>query len=199
MLTPRSALLLMLCCLLVGALRADDPETIAGRTVEQYAAQIDDGDRVVRLRAVKSLGAFGASAAVPLRRALEHEDAAVRYTAAVHLGRIGGPPLSEAKPSLEKLAGDESSMAVQMAASYALCRVGMIDQHLPLLVDALTFPERGTACSAAELIGAIGPDAADAIEPLEQVYQRNRPGVKGGDYHIGGAANNALRKIRDSE
>ena len=72
-------------------------------------------------------------------------------------------------------------------------------EDLPLLVETLAYPERGTACSAAELIGRIGPDAAAAIAPLEAAYSKHRPGAKGGDYHIGGAALNALRKLRPTQ
>ena len=184
--------------LLMASVFAADPPTVAGRTVQQYADDLDHEDRVVRLRAVKSLGVFGASAAEPLRQALDHQDAAVRYTAAVHLGRIGGETLKASRKRLQQLAGDETSFAVQMAASFALCRIGLVEEHLPLLIEGLAFPERGTSCSAAELIGQLGPAAAAASEPLQQTYERHRPGVKGGDYHIGGAAKNALRKVQPS-
>ena len=172
------------------------PRAIAGRSIEDYAAELNDENRVVRLRAVRSLGAFGAAAGDTLRGALTHEDAAVRYIAAEHLGRIGGKPLEQAKPQLTKLASDKSSLAVQLAASFALCRAGLVDEHLPLLINTLRYPERGTACSAAELIGNIGPPAAAATKPLQELHEQNRFGVKGGDYHIGGAAMNALRKLR---
>jgi hypothetical protein len=174
----------------------DSPRLIAGRSIAEYTADIDDSDRVVRLRAIKSLGAFGAPAGAALRDALDHGDAAVRYTAAVQLGRIGGDPLQLAEKRLTELASDPSSHAVRMAASYALCESGKVSEYLPLLVDSLDDVERGMACSAAELIGRLGP-AAQAAEPaLETTYQKHRPGASGGDYHIGGAAMNALRKIR---
>ena len=181
---------------------ADNPQTdtatvaIAGQTIDGYAAKLNDANRVVRLRAARSLGAFGAAAGDAVRESLAHDDAAVRYIAAENLGRIGGKPLEQAKARLTELANDETSLAVRLAASFALCRAGSIEQHLPLLIETLRYPERGTACSAAELIGNIGPAAAAAIEPLEEVHEKNRPGAKGGDYHVGGAAMNALRKLR---
>ncbi|NND97994.1 MAG: HEAT repeat domain-containing protein [Pirellulaceae bacterium] len=171
-------------------------DQVAGRTVEQYASELDDPNRVVRLRAVKSLGAFGPSAGDALQKALDHDDHAVQYTAAVHLGRIGGPPLNDATERLTELAKQKDSQAVRIAASYALCRGGQIDPYLSVLTDALSYPDRGTVCSTAELLGMLGATAKAAIDPLDAVYQTNKPGVKGGDYHIGGAANNALRKIR---
>jgi HEAT repeat protein len=175
------------------------PGAIAGQTIDDYAAKLDDANRVVRLRAVRSLGAFGAAAGDALRESLGHDDAAVRYIAAENLGRIGGKPLEQAKAPLTELAKDETSLAVRLAASFALCRAGLVDQHLPLLIETLRYPERGTVCSAAELIGNIGPSAAAAIKPLEVVHEKNRPGVKGGDYHIGGATMNALRKLRGQQ
>lgn len=175
---------------------ADDENRIAGKSVDDYSAQLDDDDRVVRLRAARSLGAFGASAGAALRESLDHKDAAIRYIAAVHLGNIGGKSLEQSTARLRVLASDSDSLAVRMAASYSLCRAGQVEKHLPVLIEALEYPERGTACSAAELIGAVGPDAAAAIGALQAVYEKNKPGAKGGDYHRGGAAMNALRKIR---
>lgn len=192
---PLAALITSLSLPVAG--RAESPAKVAGRTVEQYADQLSDSDRVVRLRAAKSLGAFGAAAGRPLRKALGHDEPAVRYTAAVHLGRIGGEPLEAATERLSELAKDKSSKAVQMAASFALCRCGeqRMEEHLPLLIERLDYPERGMACSAAMLIGDLGPAAKAAVEPLQATYEANRPGSPG-DYHLGGAAKNALRKIQ---
>lgn len=172
------------------------PSTIAGQTIDDYAAELNHDNRVVRLRAARSLGAFGIAAGDILRESLANDDAAVRYIAAENLGRIGGKPLEQAKGQLTELAKDETSLAVRLAASYALCRAGLVEQHLPLLIETVGYPERGTACSAAELIGNIGPSAATAIPTLEDVYEKNRPGAKGGDYHVGGAAMNAIKKLR---
>ena len=178
------------------AVTAEAPATVAGRSLEQYAELLNDPDRVVRLRAMRSLAPLGEQAGVVIARGLDHDDNAMRYLAAVQLGQIGGKPLDRAAERLSELADDERSLAVRMAASYALCELGRVDQHLPLLVESLQYPERGMACSAAELIGRLGPQAKAAIGALEAAYAKHRPGAKGGDYHIGGAALNALRQIR---
>lgn len=175
---------------------AESPRTVAGRSLDQYTLQLSDPDRIVRLRAVRSLGAFGEAAGDALLGGLGHDDPAVRYIAAVQTGRIGGPPLQRAQHVLQELASDESSLAVRLAASFALCRLGEIDQHLPLLTESLGHPARGTACSAAELLGRIGPPAAPAVDALIATIEANRPGSRRGDYHLGGAAMNALRSIR---
>jgi hypothetical protein len=171
-------------------------ETIAGRTVDQYAEQLASENRVVRLRAVKSLGAFGEAAGPALKSALTHDDRAVAYTAAVHLGRIRGEPLKLSVEELTQLAENKESLALRLAGAFALCRAGQIEKRLSVLIDALSYPDRGTACSAAELIGMLGNEAEAAIEPLEKVFAKNDPAKRNGDYHIGGAAKNAIRKIR---
>ncbi len=184
-----------------GPARADDAEKpvreVAGRTLQQHAERLDDSERTVRLRALRSLAPFGAPAADAIARCLGHEDAAMRYVAAVSLGDLGSDAVSKSKSGLERLIGDERSLAVQTAAAYALCqsdREEDLQKYLPVLIEGLNHPERGMACGTAELIGKLGPKAVAAASELEKVYASNRPGGKG-DYHIGGAAKNALRKL----
>ncbi|MGV3486469.1 MAG: HEAT repeat domain-containing protein [Planctomycetaceae bacterium] len=177
--------------------RADEPLKIAGRELPHYQAQLDSDNRVVRLAAAKTLGAFGEAAGPALLTALKHEDPAVRYTAAVHLGRIGGKHLKKANEALLKMRHDASSLAAQQAAAFALCRAGSLDGHLSLLIERLSYPERGMACSAAELLGMIGPPASPALETLEKVKQDN-PATGKGDYHLGGAAGHAIDKIQSA-
>ena len=187
----------------------DQPQTVAGQTLESLTPQLSDSDRVIRLRAAHSLGSLAhlnketgsenATFTQVMIDALDHDDAAVQYIIAEQLGLIGGEALQKAKPKLEKLVTAKESLGSQMAASFALCRAGDPAVHLPLLIDALEHPERGVVCSAAALIGKIGPNAKDAIPALEAVVEKHRAGVKGGDYHRGGAAMNALRKIRATE
>lgn len=178
---------------------AQSATTVAGRSIEQCVAQLKSTDRVERLRAVRTLGAFGESAGESLGASLDHDDAAVRYLAAVQLGRIGGESLQASRERLQQLAADEASIAVRIAASFALCRSGDVDGHLPFLITSLQHPVRGICCSAAELIGQLGPDASQAVTALEATVEANRPGTRRGDSHLGGAAMNALRKIRGQE
>ena len=172
--------------------------TVAGRTLDQYVQQLADSNRVVRLRAIRSLEPFGAAAAEPLRDVLDHSDPAMRYVAAAALGRLGGTSLEESTERLSDLAQGDSSDAVQLAAAYALCEAGRGEQHLTLLIERLRHPSRAMACSAAEFLGALGDDAQAAVQPLRQVSHANRPGGSG-DYHIGGAAKNALRQIEAAQ
>jgi len=182
----------------ISCLVADESQSIAGHDLSHYQSQLHDGNRVVRLRAVKSLGAFEKEAGPALIEALKHDDAGVRYIAAVHLGRIGGDTLNSSVDLLTKLRGDHSSVAVQQAAAFSLCRAGMVDEYLPFLMERLAYPERAMACSAAELIGMIGPPAVAAVDVLEQVKRDNPPAGKG-DYHLGGVAGHALKKIKSDQ
>ena len=186
---------------------------IAGMTIADCQKDLGSDDRVKRTRAIRTLGVFDQAAGQTLRMALEHDDPAVRYLAATNLGRIGGESLAQSVVILKELvshgqhppndtpnSGRETHPqpdAVRLAAAYALCEFGLSDQYLKILTAAGSFPDRGTACSAADLIGRIGPEAAAAKATLEVAYEKNKPGVKGGDYHVGGAAMNALRKIRN--
>lgn len=183
-----------LLCAAMPLAQAETP-TVAGLTLQECVALLDDEDRTVRCRAVRTLGGFEQDAAKPLATALTHADAAVRYLAAVQLGRIGGDGLQAAAEELEKLVGDERSRAVQMAAAYALCRSGKLDAPLDLLIARLEDDERGMACSAAELIGELGPAAARAVPALEQARDDDRPG-RNGVYHVDRAAAHALRKVQ---
>ena len=168
---------------------------LAGKTIEEYSQALDDSDRTVRLRAARSLTVMGQAAGATLIEALKSDDPAVRYIAAAGLGRIGGKSLEQSSDSLEALVVDSRSHAVQMAAAFALCRFGKTSEYHSVLVDAMSSPDRGTVCAAAELLAEIGPAAKEAIASLKKIHAKNEPGVKGGDYHIGGAAMNALRKI----
>ena len=201
--TALRAFVLLLSMFVGLQLLAEESALVAGHELSYYESQISSDNRVVRLRAVKTLGAFGDEAGPALLSALTNEDPAVRYTAAVHLGRIGGKSLDNAIDPLRKLRGDEASLAVQQAAAFALCRAGKLDGNLSLLIERLAYPERSMALSAAELIGMIGPPAIAAAEALEQVVRDNPPGgtppppeSKKSDYHLGGAAGHALRKIK---
>ena len=66
------------------------------------------------------------------------------------------------------------------------------------MIKTLDYPERGMACASAFLIGQIGPPAIEATAALEKTLDANRPGTQGGDYHLGGEAINALRKLKAS-
>ena len=193
--TKTKTLLLFLIGTLLGSQVQGNEPLIAGRTLDQWAEMTTDANRVVRLRAVKTLGAFGAPAKDALSDALSSPDAAVRYTAAVHLGRVAAKELNEtALTTLQRLAADETQPAVQMAAAFALFKNNSNPQHMSLLINRLDYPERGMSCSAAEMLGMLGEDATAAVPALEKTFNKHGKNSEG-DYHRGKAAQNALRKI----
>ena len=177
-------------------------QVIAGKNLAEYSAELSSENRIVRLRAAKSLIAFAAPAIPSLRETLEHDDAAMRYVAAVGLGDLTQSDDDEKEPErllqLREMVAGDSSAAVQMAAAYAICKYGDVQAGLPILVDRLRNEERGMVCSAAELLGKLGADAKDATAVLQEVFANNDPAKRNGDYHKGGAAKKALRMIRDS-
>jgi HEAT repeats len=184
-------------------------ERVAGRTLPEWAGQLESGNRVVRLRAAATLSAFGIEAVPALTGALSHADPAVRYWAAYGLGTVAPDrePRSREEPSaadpfepaIEPLRNmlDEKSVGVRMASAFALCRLGRLDEGLPHLTRALEHPERGVSNTAADLLARVGPPARSAIPALEMAIERNQRGRPGGDYHIAGMAREAIRRIRD--
>ena len=168
---------------------------VAGKTAAEYTALLNSPQREVRLRAARSLARFGDQTAPQLRKTLSHSDPAMRYIAAEALGDLGGDSLLESIDQLTELQQNDEMHSVRLAASYALCRAGKLDRPLQFMIKTLDYPERGMACASAFLIGQIGPSAIEAKAALEKTLDANRPGTKGGDYHLGGEAINALRKL----
>ena len=174
---------------------AETVERVAGRTLSEYSELLQSPKREVRLRAARSLTRFGHRAADPLTATLSHTDPGMRYIAAEALGDLAGKSVQAAAKKLREVQEQDPMHSVRLAASYALCRAGELKDPLQFMIKTLDYPERGMACSAAFLIGQIGPPAIAAKEALEETLKANRPGTKGGDYHLGGEVINALRKI----
>lgn len=169
-------------------LRADDgANTVAGRTQAEWSAELQSQSPVVRRRAVLSLGVFGKHAVPELAKALSHDDPVVRYWAASALGDLG----DDAKPALESLRKlhAEKSLGVRIAAGYALCRIGQVEEGLPSLLEGLKSETRGVWNSSADFLARIGPPAKAAIPVLEA------EGKRGAD-HIADICNEALLRIR---
>ena len=130
-------------------------EVVAGRSLAEWSAELRSSSPVVRRRAVLSLGAFGKSAVPELTKVLSHEDAVVRYWAASELGDLG----DDAKLAVEPLRRvlEEKSIGVRIAAAYALCRIGQVEEGLPTLLEGLKYDERGVWNSSADFLARIGP------------------------------------------
>lgn len=165
-------------------------DVVAGRSQSEWSADLRSPSPVVRRRAVLSLGAFGKTAVPELAKALAHEDAVVRYWAASALGDLGGDAKSALEP-LRRVHG-EKSIGVRIAAAYAMCRIGQVEEALPTLLEGLKHDARGVWNSSADFLARIGPPAIGAIPTLEQ------EGKRGAD-HIADICNEALRRIRGAD
>ena len=166
---------------------ADSINVVAGRSLADWSAELQSSSPVARRRAVLSVGAFGKNAVPVLTKALSHDDEVVRYWAASELGDLGDDAKS-AVEALRKLLG-EKSIGVRIAAGYALCRIGQVEEGLPTLLEGLKHNERGVWNSSADFLARIGPPAKAAIPTLEEAG-------KGGADHIADISNEALWRIR---
>lgn len=100
---------------------ADSFLPLLGADPRMLAARLGDDRRIVRLLAAKALGQSAQAAAAPiLREALSHDDPAVRYWAATHLGILRD---GESAGPLAALAEKDSEGIVRLAASAALYRI----------------------------------------------------------------------------
>lgn len=169
-------------------------QSVAGRNLKEWAADLKSPNEFIRLRAAKSLLPFGKSAVPALCEALGDKHVGVQYWAASHLGSIGVASPSATRTLMQMESGKNPALA--MAAAFALCRLEKSDKHLKVLVARLEYPQRGMACAAAEFLGKVGPPAKSAVPALVATHTRhNKKKGPGVDYHVRGACQNALRLI----
>ncbi len=199
----------MQAALLIGSLlfgapvepQAKPVTQVAGRALKAWTADLDSPNEFVRLRAAKSLLAFGKPAIPSLVKALGDKNVGVQYWAASHLGDLQTAPKEAVKMLRQFESGKNDALA--MVAAYALCQIEKPGDHIKLLMSRLEYPERGMACCAAEFLGRLGPKGKPAVAALEAAYHRNNrkpgePGKATADYHIRGTSQNALRHILGS-
>ena len=179
--------------LLAGLLAIECPaaaqKSVAGRSLSEWSADLAAKSRTRRLRAALTLPSFGADAVKPLVRALQHDDPAVVYWAASGLGDLAhkSAATKRVRKRLQALLGHKT-IGVRLSAAYALVRLGETEAGVGVLAKGLTHPHRGVACTAADFLARVGPPAADAVPSL-------RVAARHMDYHVKGAANEALKRI----
>jgi N-sulfoglucosamine sulfohydrolase len=165
------------------------PKQVAGRAPSSWAKDLESKNQTRRLRAARTMAIFGEAAIPQLTTMLAHQDPSIRYWAASHLGDLDKAGAT-ANAQLRKNRGDEL-FSVRMATAYALSRTDSPKGNLEILIAGLHTPERGTAASAADFLGRIGTAASKAIPELEKTYAKHK------DYHVRGAAKNALRFVKN--
>lgn len=127
----------------------------------------EGGDALVeRLRHVATLAGSGDTSAAPeLAAALDNDDAAVRYWAAIGLGNL--PELAAASgEQLTARLGDESA-AVRVAAARALARLGRDEQSLQVLTQELASQQQWVRLQAALVLDELDEKARDAVPALQ--------------------------------
>ena len=144
-----------------------------GKSLSDWAILLDGEDRHDRLSAVRAIGeaarrnpADAASTAV-LRRALSHEDSAVRHWAVRSVGSLGDAASAFEQDLRARLADD--AIDVRIWAAQALCRLGKPEEALPVLARALSDTNGGTRLHAAHALEALGEDARPVVEALRGV------------------------------
>jgi|GEM_PF-4612150 len=174
------------------------PRQIAGRTLQQWAQDLDDSNEIVQARAAKMLGLFGAQAVPVLKQCLNHSSEAVRYWACSHLGDLAPRGDQTLVERLNQLKNDAKHPACALAAAYALCRIEGPKGHIQLLIQRLDHGEPGMAIAACDFLGRLGPQAKAAVPALERTartfYAKVRRHIHR-VYHVDRAAENALRQI----
>lgn len=169
---------------LVG-LGAESPDavTVIGRS-------LTDQDKGVRLEAVRGLGKLGASAwrvAPELGKVARGPNKEVQKAAVLSLGKIG-PKAIAAVPDLIALLHNED---LHDDAARTLVKIGKAS--VSALVDALDgVKDFKMRVEIINLLGEIGPDAEEAIEPLKAIINDTSSSVVPG---VRTAATKALQKI----
>lgn len=137
-------------------------EEFLGRNAVQWTEVLSADDQLDRLAAAKALGVLKATQ--PLNDALKHDDPVIRYWAAIELGR--GGQLDEL--SNLKIALEDSTPYVRVAAAEALCHLGQPEMGVPVLVTSLQHPLDAVRLAAISSLESIGPQASVAREAIDQ-------------------------------
>lgn len=135
------------------------------------AVVLTDGDETVRtsaLHALTLLGPTSKSQVPALVEALRDELPAVRAAAAQDLAQLG-TEARESVPALLAACLRDADLAVRVQAGAALWRVGR--RHvpaLPPLIEGLKSGDEVLCWTAADCLGDMGADAAEAVPALRE-------------------------------
>ena len=159
---------------LTEALADEDPETVAEV-----------------LFALAKIGPDAKTAVAAVAEKLADEEPRVALAACFALGKIG-PDAVEAKAALIENLASENDFLPESSA-WALSQIcpecaETAPKTVPLLAKALDDPQPTVRLGAIEALGALGPLAKNATEPLKKL-------AEGGDDLVAPAAAEALKKI----
>jgi arylsulfatase A-like enzyme len=120
-------------------------------------------DKNLARKLIKIIAAADQGNTNALNIALKSKEPAIRYWAATGLGRL---EVASAIASLSKATND-SSAAVRIAASLALCKLGQADQHIPSIIKEINNSNLIAgmyAIRALELSAIDTPEVRNAVE-----------------------------------
>jgi uncharacterized sulfatase len=125
--------------------------------------------------------------------AMSDPDNAIRYWGATGVGNIGIPAKDTAVQAMEQALQDESS-AVRTAAARALCRMGLPDKALPVLIRELTQGTQWERLHAANALDEIDEQARPVIEQMKEGLNYQRGFNSNGKYRVR-VINRALNEL----
>lgn len=156
--------------------------------------------RLASLYVLEELEADAAPAINALTKALQDEDAFVRWSAARALGRMAPQKDEKAVPALARALEDENG-DVRVTAAAALERFGpAAGAAVPSLAKALQSKEADMRLLALKALAAIGPESAPALPALSAALADPEAHVRRDAAHalkkLGPAARPAIEAIR---
>jgi uncharacterized sulfatase len=146
-----------------------------------------------RLGAIAAAASGGIEALPKLVQAMSDPDAAIRYWGATGVGNIGKPAKAKAADAMQQALRDESS-AVRTAAARALCRMGLPDEALPVLIRELTEGTQWERLHAANALDEIDDQARPVIEQMKQGLEYQEGFNSNGKYRVR-VMNRALNEL----
>jgi HEAT repeat protein len=141
-----------------------------GKTASEWVGDLGSENDTTREDAISSLVAMEQRAVRPLLRALGDERAPVRGGAAMALGRLGAMA-AEGREPLEKLRAD-ADLGVAHAAKVAWIRVQVDAARVPPLIEALADRDWDVQLAAADVLEALGKQAATAAPALVALLRK---------------------------
>jgi len=168
--------ILLLACLPLCALHAEEELTYDGKTVSEWTLALKGRDEDVREAATQALVKIGSPAVPALIEALEQKVYA-HWRVAHALGRIG-PGARKSVPALiVALRGKDRGG--RWAAAWALGRIrGDAKATVPALSEALKDENWSVRMSAGNALREFGPGAKAAVPPLTEALRDNNKDVR---------------------
>lgn len=162
----------------------------------EYAVLRQPGSDQVnqRIATTANLASEGESALPELIQAMKDEDDAVRYWAATGIGNIGESAREDAAGIVQAALADESS-AVRTAAARALCRMGLPESALPVLVKEMTTGQQWERLQAAIVLDEIDEQARPVMEEMKQGLKYQKGFNSDGKYRVR-VTNRALNELQ---